>query len=341
MPTEQGERPLGYLNVAGRGVPNRTVPIFGQLFVGRECAGISPQRRLVLEDPQISRNHLEFRLDADTDRAFIIDTSTNGTKLNGLRLERAVPVPIRSGDVIGIGDLSLRFESERFRSAQEFDPRLTRARIGSAPMVMVVGDITNYSTIAEITDPSVIASSLDELWQELGRILRAHQGTLNHYAGDALYAVWELDTLPNGIELAITFALAANQRVEELGPGLPLRNPQGSPLHMGWGVVVGVAALAAMTRSVEAVIGDSTNVAFRLAGLAGRDGRAQVMVTRTAREAVKDKFVWGDPEQVLLKGRQSTETVFPVIGPATSRRRSAPTDAELPAYRTIPPVDRS
>ncbi len=332
---------MAYVIVAGRGEPDRTVPIFGQLFVGRECAGISPQRALLLEDPQISRNHLEIRLDADTDRAFLIDTSTNGTKLNGRRLERAVPVPIRSGDLIGIGDLSLRFESDRFRSAQEFDPRLTRAHIGSAPMVMVVGDITNYSTIAEITDPSVIASSLDELWQELGRILRTHQGTLNHYAGDALYAVWELNTQSNGIELAIAFALAANQRVDELGPGLPLRDPQGSPLHMGWGVVVGVAALASMTRSVEAVIGDSTNVAFRLAGLAGRDERAPVMVTSTAREAVKDKFVWGDPEQVLLKGRQTTETVYPVIGPATSQTPSAPTDAELPVDHTIPPVDRS
>jgi adenylate cyclase len=339
--TEEVEEPLAYLVLADHGVDDRTVPIFGQLFVGRECAGISPQRRILLEDPQISRNHLEIRLDVQTDRAFVIDTSTNGTKLNGLRLERAVPLPIQPGDVIGIGDLRLRFESDRFRSGPGVDPRLTRARIGSAPMVMLVGDITNYSTIAEITDPSVIASSLNELWQELGVILRAHQGTLNHYAGDALYAVWELDTLPDGIGLAITFALAANQRVEELGPALPLRNPQGQPIHMGWGVVVGVAALAAMTRSVEAVIGDSTNVAFRLAGLAGRDGRAPVMVTSVVRAAVKDKFVWGDSEEVLLKGRQSTETVFPVIGPASSPPRAAPTDAQLPAYRTIPPAGRS
>jgi class 3 adenylate cyclase len=179
-------------------------------------------------------------------------------------------------------------------------------------MVMVVGDITNYSTIAEVTDPSVIASSLNQLWQELGHILRAHQGTLNHYAGDALYAVWELSTLHDATQLAIEFALAANQRVEELGPQLPLRNPQGSPIHMGWGVVLGVAALAAMTRSVEAVIGDSTNVAFRLAGVAGRDGRAPVMVTRAVHDAVEGKFVWGEPEQVLLKGRQGLETVFPV-----------------------------
>jgi hypothetical protein len=37
---------------------------FHQLFVGCECAGISEQRRLVIRDPGISRNHLEIRLDA-------------------------------------------------------------------------------------------------------------------------------------------------------------------------------------------------------------------------------------------------------------------------------------
>src|SRR5262249_18038833 len=147
-----------------------------------------------------------------------------------------------------------------------------------------------------------------------------------------------LDTLPDGIQLAIKFALAANQRVEELGPALPLRNPQGQPIHMGWGVVVGVAALAAMTRSVEAVIGDSTNVGVRLAGLAGRDGRAPVMVTGVVHDAVKNKFLWGDAEQVLLKGRQTTETVYPVIGPAATAPGAAPTDAKMPAHRTIPPA---
>jgi class 3 adenylate cyclase len=325
VPDEQPDEPLGYLVVADPGGGERTVPIFGQLFVGRECAGISPERRMLLDDEQISRNHLEIRLDAETNRAFVIDTSTNGTKVNGLRLERAVPMPIKTGDEIAVGSLRLRFQSDRFSSAPVFDPRLTRAEIVSAPMVMVVGDITNYSTIAEVTDPSVIATSLNQLWGELGYILRAHQGTLNHYAGDALYAVWELSTLPDAVQLAIKFALAANQRVEELGPQLPLRSPQGSPIHMGWGVVVGVAALAAMTRSVEAVIGDSTNVAFRLAGLAGRDGRAPVVVTSAVHDAVEASFVWGDSQQVTLKGRQGLETVFPVIAPA-----AAPSPAALP-----------
>ena len=332
---EQVDLPLAYLVVASPGRQQLRVAIFDQLFVGRECAGIAPQRRMLLDDSQISRTHLEIRLDAATNRAFVIDTSTNGTRLNGMRLERAVAMPITSGDVMSIGDLTLKFEGDRFASTEGFDPRLTRARIDMAPMVMVVGDIVDYSTMSEITEPSVIASSLNLLWQELGLILRAHRGTLNHYAGDALYAVWELGAVPDAMQLAIAFALAADKRVEELGPQLPLRSPLGSPIHMGWAVVRGEAALASMTRSVEAVIGDSTNVAFRLAGLAGRGGRAAVMVTGAVHDAVLAKFTWGEAEQVLLKGRQGLETVFPVTAPAPPSQLGR-TAAAIPAEHIRP-----
>lgn len=318
VPGGQPGEPLGYL-VLGDGGSERSVPIFDQLFVGRECAGISEPRRLVIPDPEISRTHLEIRLDAAADHAFVIDTSTNGTLVNGMRLERAVPLPIRPGDEIRIGDVALTFRSQRFTATAGVPPGRTRARISKARMVMVVGDIVNYSTISQVTDNGVMAQSLNTLWHELGGVLRAHHGTLNHYAGDALFAVWELRRFPDAAELAIDFALAANRLVEKLGPELPLRGPDGSPIHMGWGVVQGTAALAAMTRSVEAVIGDSTNVAFRLAGLAGRNGRAAVMVISGVHDAVAAHFTWGEGEHVEIKGRHGLETVFPVIARKTYR----------------------
>ena len=189
------DEPLGYL-VMGDGSPERSVPIFDQLFVGRECAGISESRRLVIADPEISRTHLEIRLDAEGDQAFVIDTSTNGTLLNGMRLERAVPQPIRAGDEIRIGDMVLTFRSQRFTAASGIAPGLTRTRISRAAMVMVVGDIVNYSTISQVTDEQVIAQSLHTLWNQVGGVLRAHHGTLNHYAGDAIFAIWEASRFP-------------------------------------------------------------------------------------------------------------------------------------------------
>jgi class 3 adenylate cyclase len=318
------DEPLGHL-VVDDGGSKRSVPIFDQLFVGRECAGISESRRLVIDDPEISRTHLEIRLDAASDQAFLVDTSSNGTLLNDVRLERAVLLPIRPGDEIRIGDVALTFCSQRFTAVPVKVAQRTQARISQAAMVMVVGDIVNYSTISQVTDEGVIARSLHTLWQQLGGVLHAHRGTLAHYAGDALFAVWELGRFPNAAELAIDFALAANRLVEEFGPELPLRGPDGTPIRMGWGVVRGMAALAAMTRSADAVIGDATNVAFRLSGLAGRQGRASVIVTSGVHDAVAGQFTWGASESVEIKGRQGMETIFPVIARRTS---SGPPPAE-------------
>ncbi|OBG38341.1 adenylate cyclase [Mycobacterium alsense] len=311
-PGGQAGEPLAYVVVAD-GRTERPVPIFDQLFVGRECAGIGVTRRLVIDDPEISRTHLEIRLDAAGDQAFVIDTSSNGTLLNGVRIERAVALPIRPGDEIRLGDVVLTFRSQRFTAVPRGPAQRTRERIGRAAMVMVVGDVVNYSTISQLTDEGVMARGLHTLWNRLGEVLRAHRGTLSYYAGDALFAVWELGRFPDAGELAIDFALAANALVGELAPGLPLRDPDGSPIRMGWGVVQGMVALAAMTRSTDAVIGDATNVAFRLSGLAGRDGRAAVLVTGDVRRTVAAPFVWGEGEEVELKGRRGTETVFPVL----------------------------
>jgi class 3 adenylate cyclase len=312
MRADWSDQPQAHL-VMHMNAGEKSVPIFDQLFVGRECAGIDEHRRLVIADPNISRNHLEIRLDVATDRAFLIDTSTNGTLLNGMPLERAMQVPIKPDDRISIGDVELIFRSQRFNAASLSGTNPTLTRIVEETMVMVVGDITNYSTISEVTENRVIAGSLNYLWHELSRVLRTHRGTLNHYAGDALYAVWELRRIPTANELAIDFALAANQRVEELAPTLPLRGPDGSPIRMGWGVVQGRAAIAAMTRTVTAVIGDATNVAFRLAGIAGRAGRPAVMVSSRVHAVVEAQYVWGRSEEVEIKGRRGMETVFPVV----------------------------
>jgi adenylate cyclase len=313
----QSVEPPAYLVVNGSG-PERHVPIVDQLFVGRECAGISEARRLVIDDPEISRTHLEIRLDVTADQAFVIDTSSNGSSLNGVRLERAVLLPIRPGDELRIGSVAMTFHSKRFSTVNVFNPKRTQARIGRAAMVMVVGDIVNYSTISQVTDEQVMAQSLHTLWNQLGSVLQDHRGSLNHYAGDALFAVWEAARFPDAVERAIDFALAANQLVEKLGPELPLCGPDELPIHMGWGVVQGVAALAAMTRSVDAVIGDATNVAFRLSGLAGRQGRAAVLATSGVHNAVAAQFAWGTSESVEIKGRSGTEVVYPVIGRATA-----------------------
>ena len=72
----------------------QSIPIYDHLYVGRECSGIEEDRRFLVDDDAVSRNHMEVRLDVEQDQAWLVDRSTNGTLLNGTRIERSVPVQI-------------------------------------------------------------------------------------------------------------------------------------------------------------------------------------------------------------------------------------------------------
>jgi len=292
----------------------RVVPITDRLFVGRECPGIDEDHRLILRDDTVSRHHLEIRLDLEQDQAFVVDTSTNGTRVNGIRMERAMPVQLFPGDRLQVGGTELEFRSEQFR-AEGKDIRGTVKNVSLQPTAMVVGDIITYSTISQYTAEETLLKSLDVLYGNLRSLLTQHRGTLNNYVGDAFFAVWEVDNDPEAPNHALRFALAAAERVNQIAPELELRDPSGLPIRMGWACVIGRAAVSWMTAMLVAVLGDATNLAFRISGLSGRDGRGEILATKSIVEAAAEgAFVFGEPEDVSVKGRTGTETVYPLLG---------------------------
>lgn len=307
------------LVVVRDGTAERHVPIQGWLIVGRQCFGVDDAHRLVIERAQISRNHLEIsrnhleiRLEPERDRAFVIDLSTNGTRLNGARLGRAVPAMIKPGDRLELGGVELEFRSERFRGGIDAGEDRTGVAISQTDMVVVAGDVIDYSTVSETTKSGELAAGMGHLFHELSLLLESHNGQLANHAGDAILGVWEQAAIPAAADEAIRFALAAVDRVKELTPELSFAAPDGRPLRMGWAVVSGKVAVGSLAGALLTVIGDATNLAFRLAGLAGRDGRPHVLVTADARGATSERFDFGDVVRVTVKGRVGLETVHGV-----------------------------
>jgi class 3 adenylate cyclase len=288
------------------------VPVPGRLFVGRECDGVAEFQKLAIPDELISRNHLEIRLEPDRSRAVVVDTSTNGTRLNGSRIERAVPVPLKSGDRLALGAVELEFRSLEFLDSGERDRRETFHEVHSAEMVMVVGDIANYSTIARHADLDALVRGVEALFDQLHVLLRSHRGTLSHYAGDAIFAVWELDSMPDAVDRGVTFALAAADEVRRLAPELSLMGPDGEPIEMGWGIVLGEAAFSSLSGGIATVLGDAVNFAFRLAAVAARGGRSEVVVTRAVAERLTAGFAVGPLERIQVKGRTRADTILEV-----------------------------
>jgi len=304
----------------------RSAPIYDWLVVGRECAGIDERHRLLVDDLTISRKHLELRLDHDLDQAWLTDHSTNGTRLNGKRVERSVPVRIKAGDRLRMGAVELQFRSRRFADTPETGALTTSEALKTireitvANMVMVVGDVLSYSTIAESADDRVLLENIDRLFAALRTILARHHGTLSNYVGDAFFAVWEAGDMAEtaipdaatsaAARAAVAFAVEAAETVPKVAADLDLRDPDGGQVRMGWGVALGPAAVSLMTGLRVTVLGDTANVAFRLSGIAGRDGRPDVLVTDAVRRVAAASFAYTPLSAIQVKGRRKAVQVL-------------------------------
>ena len=56
-------------------------------------------------DQYVSRRHIVIEYDSVTNRRYLIDTSRNGTKLNGMVVKKEERVLLQHGDTLQIGDL--------------------------------------------------------------------------------------------------------------------------------------------------------------------------------------------------------------------------------------------
>ena len=72
--------------------------------------GRAPQSDLVLPDWHVSGSHGSLVVDASTGALRFVDNrSTNGTRVNGMRVERA---PLTDGCTIELGSFTLRFDTK-------------------------------------------------------------------------------------------------------------------------------------------------------------------------------------------------------------------------------------
>ena len=266
--------------------PTRVVPIVGRLSVGRARAGESASPHLLLDDPAISRDHLELRVDP-ADGVVLLDRSTNGTRVNGRKVERDEPLSLTDGDFIEVGTIRMSFRSLDAADRISDDVRAAVRAIEHAHVATVVGDVVDYTAMTARDGED----AADELFAALAELLVAHGATASSRAGDSLFAAWDVTGDPQAADKAVRFALAARKLVED------------TALQMGWGVTLGDAVPGHPSTARHAVDADAINLAFRLAGIAARDGEPLVLVSAEAATAAPDAADYGDLREIAIRGR--------------------------------------
>jgi class 3 adenylate cyclase len=178
------------------------------------------------------------------------------------------------------------------------DPLKTHRR----EVVVCFLDLRGFTAFAERAEPEEVMSVLHDYHAEMGKLILAHEGTLERFTGDGMMIFFN-DPLPvpNAAERTVRMALAMRERVTELIAGWRRR---GYDLQLGIGIAEGFATIGAIGyegRWDYGAIGPVTNLAARLCAEAKA---GQILISRRALAAIEHLFEVEPVGELALKGFQ-------------------------------------
>src|SRR6059036_3535198 len=111
-------------------------------------------------------------------------------------------------------------------------------------ITVVFLDLRGFTAFAETAEPEEVMNVLREYHAEMGRLILAHEGTLERFAGDGMMVFFNDPTpIPNPAERAIQMSLAMRERVSRLRIKW---QKLGFELDFGAGLAQGYATIGAI-----------------------------------------------------------------------------------------------
>ena len=172
-------------------------------------------------------------------------------------------------------------------------------------------DLRGFTAFAEMSEPEEVSEVLAAYHDEVGRIIQAHEGTLERFTGDGMMIFFN-DPVPvdDPAERAVRMALAMREHVA----GLTGRwRKRGYDLGLGMGIAQGYATIGAIGfegRWDYGAIGTVTNLAARLCGEARPE---QILLAARVASAVEDLVETEEIGTLSLKGFARPVPAFSLV----------------------------
>ena len=214
---------------------------------------------MVLDSPEISRQHAIMNVQ-NVGEFWLIDLgSSNGTFLNKRRVRQ--PVRLCDLDQIIIGDYMFTFRQpiEVTGEYQTTFVERTIREIQNVPCWLLVADIENFTPLSRSLTSDKLATLIGGWVATCKEIIEAHEGTIDKYLGDGFLAYWREDKeVTKNVADALAPLKQAQARNE---PRFRLA------LHFGLVAIGGVPSMGE-----ESLMGKDVNFVFRMERLAGSLG---------------------------------------------------------------------
>jgi class 3 adenylate cyclase/putative methionine-R-sulfoxide reductase with GAF domain len=174
-------------------------------------------------------------------------------------------------------------------------------------------DLRGFTAFAETAAPEELFDVLRDYHGALGDLIPAHEGTLEHFAGDGLMVFFNDPVEVADHELqSVRFALAAQERFAALAEAWRKR---GTELGLGIGIEAGYATIGRIGfegRYDYGVLGPVANLASRLSTQATA---GQILIGQRLFAAVEDAVETAQAGELELKGFSRPVPAYEVRGP--------------------------
>jgi class 3 adenylate cyclase/putative methionine-R-sulfoxide reductase with GAF domain len=172
-------------------------------------------------------------------------------------------------------------------------------------------DLRGFSSFSETAEPEEVFGVLREYQAEMGRLIGAHGGTLEHLAGDGIMAFFNDPVPAPGFEAqTVRCAVAMRSRFQTLASSWRRR---GYELDLGIGAALGYATLGRVGYEGHFqynAIGNAVILASRLSDEA-RGG--EILISKRLLAAVEDLVIVDDSREASLKGFSRPVPVYGVV----------------------------
>jgi adenylate cyclase len=181
-----------------------------------------------------------------------------------------------------------------------------------AYITVVYFDLRGFTSFAEAAEPEELIDVLGDYHAVAGELVTAHEGTLEHFAGDGMMVFFNDPVpLPEPELQAAKLALAMRERIGECAVGWRKR---GYELALGAGIAVGHATLGRIGfegRYDYGALGIVTSLAARLSDEAAG---AQILLSQRAYAALEGRIEARPVARVELKGFARPVEAYELLG---------------------------
>jgi adenylate cyclase len=179
-------------------------------------------------------------------------------------------------------------------------------------ITVVFLDLRGFTAFTETADPEEVMGVLHEYHNEMGRLIMAHNGTIEHFAGDGIMIFFnDPVAIENPAKQAVNMAIRMQADFARLAQ---VWKKRGYDLHMGIGIAQGYATLGTIGfegRRDYGAIGPVTNLANRLCS----DAKAgQILVSQKVFGFVEELVTAEPVGELSIKGFHKPVPAYNVAG---------------------------